>query len=711
MATHLRTQYLLAFGLAAILPVAVLGVLEFSFFQKALPEREQQVLDDNLRLADLLAANLRYELNLVLDPVQKAADPGASLTRLATLSRDAALARLMSTTPLFRHLFLVDPRRQVVASAKSSLWTGQQLPPSVFPPSAHPVPVYYSTVFRSIYDGAPLAAVAVAYPTFARGALVSLLDLSVLESQMQSQSTANRRVYVVDQTGQVLADSQGTRVGESLANQPSVRAMLTTRRGTLRFQQTGEGENPGQLAAFTSIPGTGWGVVVSTIEREAFATPLANFQGFAVSLTFTALASVGFAYWLSDRISRPLKQLSERMQNLALGHPQIERGTPVAVVELQVLIDAFRAMSEQIRAETEANRRLLESLTAERDKLGRIIETIAEGVLVYDRSGQVTTANPALWSMLAVEPGAIERWQDLPLRGPLDEAVEVEQSVLARAILEGPATGLYRLPGPGGQPRVLQVSAAPLRTGDGQILGAVAVMRDITAQKQTERLREDFVATLTHDLRTPLLAAVQTLGFAIEEQYGPLNDAQQQVLLAVVDSHRELLALVESLLTIYRYEAGRIRLRKEPTDLAAFVAQILDELQPLARARNQTLVLTGSGVPALPCDRQQLKRVVVNLVDNALRYTPSGGRVRVCLEKTGPAVQVAVQDTGRGIPPEKLAGLFMRFAQVEGYGTGTGLGLYLCRQVIEAHGGNIWAVSEPGIGSTFYFSLPVADRS
>ncbi|BAC88755.1 sensor histidine kinase [Gloeobacter violaceus] len=716
MATRLRTQYQLAFALAALVPVAVLGLVEFALFRRALPEREQAVLDDHLRLADLLASNLRYELNLVLEPVQKAADPRSALTRLRSAEQDGALARLMSTTPLFRHLLLVDGRRRVTASAKPTLWRGRVLPASVFPTTGAAGPVYYSSVFASIYDGAPLAAIAVAYPTFERGALVSLLDLGAIESQVRSQSTADRQIWVVDRTGHTLAHSQGQLAlsGAVPTELPPVRQVLKNRRGTARYEQPVDSDRVEQLAAFAPIAGTDWGVVVTSPARAALADPLVGLQRFAAGLLFVAAAAVGFAYWLSERISRPLQQLSEQMQNQALAAPTAQVGPPMPTapaLELQVLIDSFGAMRERIGAEAEANRRLLANLTAEKDKLELVIEAIAEGVLVYDSSGRLRTANRALWSLLDSPPGELAHWRTLRLRDALGEPVAPERTVFERAVREGNlASDLYRLEGSGAQPRVLQITAAPLRTGEGELLGGVAVLRDITAQKESERLREDFVATLTHDLRTPLLAAVQTLGFTLDGQYGPLSDGQQQILLAVIESHRELLGLVESLLTIYRYEAGRMRLRKEPTDLAAFVAQGIEELRPLAQSRNQTLLVEVSGpLPPVPCDRQQLRRVLVNLVDNALKFTPAGGRVHLRLEPFEGAVRVAVRDTGRGIPPEKSVLLFVRFAQAESYATGTGLGLYLCRQVVEAHGGRIWAESEPGLGSTFYFTLPLAE--
>jgi len=708
LSIRLRTQYLCIFALASVVPVAALGIVELNLVNRVLPAREQEELQDNLHLADLVSSNLRYELNLVLEPVQKATDPAFGLAERQGGDRDDALARLVSTTPLFRHLFVVDPQRRVLASARPSLWRGQQLPAPVFPQRSAQGPVYYSPGFRSIYDAAPLAAIAVAFPTFEKGALVSLLDLSALQSQVEEQSTVHRQVMVVDQTGRPLAHPNLRALGVDLKRLPPVRSVLAGGRGTLRFDDVVAGESVTQLSSYAPIPGTGWGVVVTSARAAVLAGPLASVQGFGVSLAITALAAFGFAYWLSERISGPLSRLSAQMQQMADAPLVATAELPrrVDILELQVLVDSFQAMRTRIVEETAANRRLLDSLAAEKNKLERIIEAIAEGVLVYAADGRLLGANPALQLLIG---RTAQSWQDLPLRDVLGNPISAEKSIFARAAAGGVLSALYRLEEAEG-PRILQITAAPLDDGAGGRAGGVAIVRDVTAQKETERLREDFVATLTHDLRTPLLAAVQTLNFALEGQYGPLSDDQQAIFLALAESQREVLSLIESLLAIYRYEAGRVQLRPEPTDLAAFVEQCLGDIQPLAAARAQSLTVAqpDSPLPVVAVDRQQLRRVLLNLADNAVKFTPTGGRIRVELHSSGPTVEVAVHDTGRGIPPERRAELFSRFAQGSGYGTGTGLGLYLCRQIVEAHGGRIWAESQPGLGSTFRFTLPVA---
>jgi PAS domain S-box-containing protein len=608
MFTRLRTQYLLFFALAAILPVLVLGLVEVQMYERSLPQREQEVLQEQQQYADLFANNLRFTLAKVTDPLQ---------------------------------------------------------------------------------------------------ALPAIQTLAI------TQSSARRQVFVVDGEGRTLSHPNLVLVQrhQDLKKLSPVRAVVQGQRGTMNFIETLGGEDTLQLAAFTPVQG--WGVVVVSLRSELLPGPFSNIRGFGLSLLLTALAAIGFAYWISERISQPLQNLSVQMQNLAFNEGPNPPEMPVGIfpLEVQVLIDSFRIMAERISAETAENRELLSNITAENDKLELIFNAIADGVLVYRRAGQITTANPAFWKLIDREPDELDDWHTLPLRDILGEVIAPEATVLAKAIAGGPLTGLHRLKDENGRVRVLQFTAAPLRKGEA--LGGVAVLRDVTAQKENERLREDFVATLTHDLRTPLLAAVQTLNFALGEHYGPINEQQQQILVAVVESHTELLGLVDSLLTIYRYEAGQMRLRQEFTEVVGFAEQCLLELQPLAEARNLHLSLhaDGSELPKVAFDRQQLRRVVINLVDNALKFTPAGGKVEVNIVPNFRGIRFSVRDTGRGIPADRLVQIFSRFAQGSSYGGGSGLGLYLCRQVVEAHGGKIWAESKPQQGSAFHFTLPMGGKT
>ncbi|WP_164928544.1 sensor histidine kinase [Gloeobacter violaceus] len=230
----------------------------------------------------------------------------------------------------------------------------------------------------------------------------------------------------------------------------------------------------------------------------------------------------------------------------------------------------------------------------------------------------------------------------------------------------------------------------------------------LQAREELSRAQSDFVATLTHDLKTPLLGAQQTLQFFGRGQFGEVSPQQLGVIEMLQKSNHKLLALVDTLLAIYRNSLSGLPLAKQPSDLDELCAEQIVVLQDLAVSRQIELVYEGSEGAHLPVDALQLGRVVANLVGNAINHTPRGGRVTVRLLRAPDEWRLLVEDTGTGIPPTDIRRVFERFYQAENtrHVPGTGLGLYLSRQIVEAHGGRIWAANRPGGGCLFGVSLP-----
>ena len=231
----------------------------------------------------------------------------------------------------------------------------------------------------------------------------------------------------------------------------------------------------------------------------------------------------------------------------------------------------------------------------------------------------------------------------------------------------------------------------------------------MTSQKETERLRDDFIATLTHDLRTPLLAAIQTLKFFIDGSLGELDEKQKILLSTMLQSNEDLLGLVNALLEVYRFDSGRLELCKTIFAPKVLVEQCIEELMPLAKNKNINLEFECNFDEKLEicADRSELKRVITNLCGNAVNYTNKGGHIRVILKAQSGDLIFSVEDNGNGIPKNDIPQLFTRFSQGTSRkrSTGTGLGLYLSRQIIEAHGGKIWVESKINKGSEFTFLL------
>lgn len=249
----------------------------------------------------------------------------------------------------------------------------------------------------------------------------------------------------------------------------------------------------------------------------------------------------------------------------------------------------------------------------------------------------------------------------------------------------------------------------------------------LQAQEQLTIAREDFVSTLTHDLKTPLLGAIETLNSLQAEKYGAVTAAQQNVFAAIARSHENSLALIETLLDVYRNDMEGVRLKLAPVELAALAEEAIATLLDLASKRQVEIALSyGESNSRSPVwvngDALQLRRVFTNLLTNAINSCPRGGKVEIVLESGSSHQVVKIVDNGRGITPDELPRLFERFYQghSDRQSMGSGLGLYLTRQIIEAHGGTVWgknrfssgdATSRSQRGAAFGFRLPVHQRS
>jgi signal transduction histidine kinase len=234
------------------------------------------------------------------------------------------------------------------------------------------------------------------------------------------------------------------------------------------------------------------------------------------------------------------------------------------------------------------------------------------------------------------------------------------------------------------------------------------LINKLTLEQEMNKLRDDFIATLTHDLRTPLLAAIQTLKFFLDGTLGELNDKQKQFLDTMLTSNKDMLGLVNALLEVYKYESGQLVLCKDKFLLNTLLAQCVEELKPLADNKKVSIEY-DEGAIEIFADKQELRRVVSNLLGNAINHTQAGDKITISAKIAEDNVLVSVEDTGVGIPQEDIPNMFRRFSQgtKSKRSTGTGLGLYLSRQIIEAHQGKISLKSELGKGSVFTFELPL----
>ena len=378
------------------------------------------------------------------------------------------------------------------------------------------------------------------------------------------------------------------------------------------------------------------------------------------------------------------------------------------------------------------NERLQREVEEERRKMEAILHGMAEALVAVDRQGLVMSINRTAAELFGVDPAAVH---SRPVEEFLSAAIPAER-LPCRVVLATGAPCLdvaydLRLP-----ERVVPVlsSAAPLANAAGEMIGSVEIIRDISALKVLEQEREDFVSMLSHDLKTPITAIIGSIDLVKEGRLGPVNTEQRIYLDSAVESCAEMVDMIDTLLDVHRFEAGRMVTTLGEEKIGPLLRRTVDRFQPVARHSGLDLTLTLPGEPVtLAVDRKQFGRLMGNLLSNALKFTTDGGievraelleNVATVVERITPGAYplesipqkgryllVTVNDTGAGIPTDSLVTIFDRFVQARnrkmGKSSGTGLGLAFCRKVMDAHRGLIWAESEPEKGSCFLMLFPL----
>ena len=368
---------------------------------------------------------------------------------------------------------------------------------------------------------------------------------------------------------------------------------------------------------------------------------------------------------------------------------------------------------EDAKKELEKYSHNLEQLVAERTadlqqsnaKLVGIVNYCADGIVILNEDGVIEQVNPACESLIGLVNNKI-------VNSSLDDFVFSKKTFISKELHQAEDSELllrdFHIKNPLSNNIVpVEISFARINPDD-EFKRFVGVIRDVTEQKKSDKLRDDFIATLTHDLRTPLLAAIQTLEFFLEGVLGELDEKQKLLLSTMRKSNEDLLGLVNALLEVYKYDAEKLVLNKTNFNIYGLVKQIYDELMPLAMSKNIEFLLDcENNNIEINADRSELRRVICNLCGNALSYTPENGKIIITVKSENQDLIFSVSDNGPGIPSEDVQNMFQRFSQgtSKKRSTGTGLGLYLSRQIIESHGGKIWLESTLNKGSEFSFLL------
>jgi PAS domain S-box-containing protein len=346
-----------------------------------------------------------------------------------------------------------------------------------------------------------------------------------------------------------------------------------------------------------------------------------------------------------------------------------------------------------------------------------LLESIAEGVITTDADGRITSINPAMERLSGwrqVEVVGRNYSEVYPAFDAFGEQVSQEERILTRALADKAIVTsrgfdmFFRIRD--GRRVPVSATAAPISGGDGESVGAVEVVRDVSDEQEVDQLKSSLVSTVSHELRTPL---TMIQGFSELLLTRDLAEKRSREALQQINASAERLSrLIEDLLSVSRIDSGRLVARTEPERLDEIIDEVVVTFE--RREERSLVVEVDPHLPKVMADRDKLVQILTNLISNALKYSAPPTQVKVTAAQVGATVQVAVIDSGIGLTEEEQSQLFSKFFradrdEVRDAG-GTGLGLYIAKSLVEMQDGQLWVNSEPGRGSTFQFSLPVASE-
>ena len=410
------------------------------------------------------------------------------------------------------------------------------------------------------------------------------------------------------------------------------------------------------------------------------------------ALVFGLVISVLLSFLLSKTLITPIERLTEGAERVADG--DFSHKIEVASRdEIGVLTRTFNDMARQLK-------QTLEEVENERNKLGTLFLHMTDGVVAFSWEGAVIQSNPAAERLLgrAIPIGGEENYDTLfapiaPLRGVL----AVEQP--------GYLDGAMDVDG-----RSLELLLAPF---DPERLGGVlVVIHDVTEQRKTEEMRREFVANVSHELRTPL-TNIRSYAETLADNAGALPpDTEKNFLGVILNESDRMTHIVQDLLTLSRFDSGRTELKLAPFDFERAVRDVYNAILMEAQRHGHKVELElENGLPQVTGDRERILQVMMNVVSNAIKYTPDGGRIRISAGRLGARVWMEVADNGIGIPKEDRGRIFERFYRVDKARSresgGTGLGLSIAKEIVDRHEGTLELVERPGPGLTVRLTLLV----
>jgi signal transduction histidine kinase/CHASE3 domain sensor protein len=443
---------------------------------------------------------------------------------------------------------------------------------------------------------------------------------------------------------------------------------------------------------------------VAYVEHQAFVISV-------VGIVLTVLLLVIVVGYLLAAVIEPVRHIADATGAIAKGHPNVlvpEKGSG----EVGQLAAAFNAMSLSLAQQ----RRSLAAQNIDLERLANVLRAVldstVDGILLTDHAGNVQLANRPLTEMtrdmgMTFDGTVTERLVSVAER--MKNPAEFRQAMLE---LQGdPDSASFNEFEDVVSGRVYQGWTAPVRDDGGTFVGRIWTLRDVSSQRELDRLKDDFVATVSHELRTPLTSMMGFLQMIRDGEAGELNPEQERFLSIVYRSSERLQRLVGDLLFVSRLDSSGLQLHVQPVHVDEVLREAVETVDGIVRSHNLTLTTELGPVPPVDGDRERLSQLFANLLSNAVKFTPAGGQIVARTYSSNGIVVAEVEDTGIGIPENEQDRLFQRFFRSSTASAqaipGTGLGLVISKAIAEAHGGTIHVRSAPETGTCFSVAIPI----
>ena len=669
-----------------VLPL--MGSAYWMYLQTA-HEIEQRELTGDLVRARTLAAIVDKDLNSAENILTSIAER-STLRRdwadrnLASVSRDLDEARTFEPAFLFVSVYETDGTMRAIVPDDPIVGQNYAYRDWYKGVTAHWQP-YVSEVYRTAAGSKPLA-VAVAVPIHDErgnpaGILMATYSVAALATKFNSIGQGGWEDFtIVDQRGTIAAspdiDSQDAPISTDLSGLAG-RAIRGSE-GTEKVRVNGENT----FVGYAPIPRLGWAALFERPESQALAPAMRlkqQFRSMSFYLLLVYLGTAGFAAFLIRRESR--------------------------------LNDANRALNAELQRQMAETRR-------SRQEVDNYFTLSLDPLCIAGLDGYFKRVNPAWQKILGWTPQELISRPFLEFVHP-DDRERTAQAAAALGRGKNAVDFENRYLCKDGSFRWFMWNATS--SAEDKVIYATA--RDVTdlkhvqeqlvtAKNEAERsnkFKDQFLSTMSHELRTPLNAVLGFSDLLGESRYGPLNDKQHRYLTHIVNGGRHLLRLINDILDLSRIEAGRLQLAIETVALDTSFSEACDTLHPLVSQKHHVLVRHPAPGLSVRADGTRLKQILMNLIGNAVKFTPEGGKIDVTAERAGDMVRIAVCDSGPGIAPEEQQRIFEAFYRISAGAKGpegTGLGLAITQRLVELHGGKLGLESELGKGSCFYFTLP-----